>query len=312
MSDTESLISNHIGTSRRNNGRNRTKWKICIIISTILFLSLIFSASYANFNLLLKTTQFKDPSPQFSDYEVNDNSKVNLLLSGEETSRVNCNKCGQRELVSSNKSKPPVFKKNSWPWHVSLSYLGNRTHCSASLISDQWILTSASCVNEIVEFIIHPEEPDHDFALMKFKRAIKFKSNISPICLPEPGSGLPHENSVCYVTGYGKKGLDNKPNWLRDNAVEASYIFGQYGQVAESHFYARDLGTSEEKCVADKGGPLVYYEPKQGKWIQLGIVSSDYDCSKNNRLNKFPKISSVREWIERAMDRKSNDKESMH
>lgn len=52
--------------------------------------------------------------------------------------------CGVRpktRIISGHNALP-----NSWPWMVQINYLGGH-HCGGALVSPQWIVTAAHCVN---------------------------------------------------------------------------------------------------------------------------------------------------------------------
>jgi len=125
----------------------------------------------------------------------------------------------------------PQTGVSEYPWQVWL----NR-QCGGSLISDQWVLTAAHCVDKgtkesdvtihlgehdkrtpveadtltmnVTEIIIHgkydPYNYFYDFALLKLKNRIKFSSHphIRPICLPVDGS-KDYSGYVATATGWG-------------------------------------------------------------------------------------------------------------
>jgi len=109
------------------------------------------------------------------------------------------------------------------------------------VISNQWILTAANCVNfnpvpifhkvklgvfmhekdnepgeqflELEEIHIHPKykpfgafgkPPVYDVALLKLKTPIQYTDHISPICLPkQQGEGIPPAGTAAFLTGWG-------------------------------------------------------------------------------------------------------------
>ena len=136
---------------------------------------------------------------------------------------IDCSKFLQCGFQNPSDLVPEMGKAHSgeYPWIAKiLSYdFANSTggiHCAASLISDQWLLTSADCfyetkghikqfqrVNvslgeepvkgnfeievEAAEIHIHPDFNDgnYDFALIKLPKPLNFTSSLHPICLPD-------------------------------------------------------------------------------------------------------------------------------
>ncbi|XP_067828053.1 complement C1s-1 subcomponent-like [Heptranchias perlo] len=152
------------------------------------------------------------------------------------------------EPVCGRPREPPSFtqrifggalaQEGNFPWQVYFE----TTVCGGALVSDRWVLTSASCVEheetlrmlaggtdrnalaqwsplESEEILTHPRfarlpadqrrsDFDNDIALIKLKKRIKMGPTISPICLPandpkyKVGVG-----KVGYVSGFGKTEL---------------------------------------------------------------------------------------------------------
>lgn len=120
-----------------------------------------------------------------------------------------------------------LTKISQVPWQVSLKLLPYDMHiCGGSVISARWILTAAHCLANVsaqqilvnagttdshangsihaaATIAIHPRynhRLDHDFALIKLKRSLKFDANIRPV---ELTAITAPDGLKCLVTGWG-------------------------------------------------------------------------------------------------------------
>lgn len=119
-----------------------------------------------------------------------------------------------------------------WPWQVSLRYNG-RAICGGSLISNQWVISAAHCVqfssspsrytvylgayrldtpaaNEVgvrvINLIVNSQfsgmGSSGDISLLGLAKPITFTQFIQPICIP-PASMVFSPGTNCWVTGWG-------------------------------------------------------------------------------------------------------------
>merc|ERR1711983_103026 len=161
-------------------------------------------------------------------------------------------------------------EEHEWPWQVAL-FIDDAWFCGGSLISENYVLTAAHCVDGASYFDImagahnvraasepnrveitsyngwtHPQWNDNtlanDLALIELPSPIDFNDYIAPSCLPM-GGDTADEGELVTVTGWGKPS---------------------------------DSAGGKGSCNGDSGGPLVMKAGMKAAgqaWNQVGIVS---------------------------------------
>ncbi|MEN2497540.1 MAG: Transmembrane protease serine 11D [Marteilia pararefringens] len=210
-------------------------------------------------------------------------------------------------------------KENSWPWQVSIQ-IGEVHYGSGSLINDQWVLTAAHVVEEldkkdrsereyrVASVHIHPQffrkTWHYDIALVKLDEKVRFGANISPVCLVEAEADLPLPGTKCFVTGWGITEMQSVSNKLRevDLKLISQDVCKQSDfnktRIKDDMICAGNVKDGKGPCIGDSGGPLLYLDPKNGKWTQIGITSWGYRCGDSDHPSVFQRVDISKEWIE--------------
>ncbi|XP_047487290.1 serine protease filzig-like isoform X2 [Penaeus chinensis] len=144
----------------------------------------------------------------------------------------------------------------------------------------------------------NPNTQENDIALITLRKALVWKSNVGPICLP-PNNNF--EGRLAVVSGWGSlKYQGSFPSKLNEvgvtvteqktcqNAYEASGF-----PVTKKHICAADPG--KDSCQGDSGGPLFIKE--DGKWVLIGVVSFGMECALDGFPGVYTRVTSYNDWI---------------
>ncbi|GAV01811.1 hypothetical protein RvY_12461-2 [Ramazzottius varieornatus] len=207
-----------------------------------------------------------------------------------------------------------------WPWQIRLGAKQGRNliswFCGGSIISENYILTAAHCLESgpnaqyvvrvgdhnanayeqgeedyaVLRWRIHPmynkaDNFANDIAILRLARPIRYHRRVTPICLPHKVNEEPAVGTTCMVTGWGMIGAGNAPfsSVLRQGRVVVLSRFvcrdrSYWGpSVKDSNICAGYPDGHVDACKGDSGGPLVCYDEKEDHWSLQGLVSFGWD-----------------------------------
>ncbi|XP_066986717.1 serine proteinase stubble-like [Macrobrachium rosenbergii] len=225
---------------------------------------------------------------------------------------------------------------NEFPWQVGLtSTTGTKPYCGGSIVSNQWIVTAANCVNGVAassvnvvvgehnwattsestvtkrilasQIIIHPSyilsSVDNDIALIKLATPITFQpdNKIAPVCLPDAGNLYENVNAV--ITGWGTTTFGGiQPNELQKVTVPTltnTQCRLSYGIAITANMICAGLLTGgKDTCQGDAGGPLITPgNTAQTFNVMIGVASWGYGCALPNYPGVYTRVTNYLSWI---------------
>lgn len=230
-------------------------------------------------------------------------------------------------------------QEGEFPFIVSLQakswWSNNFSHfCGGSIISDEWILTAAHCVeggylnngrivaglyqlkNDTnaekftpVKVIKHPrwnsKTMDYDFALVK----LDGKTSYPPIKL----DNIPHitqKVGVTYtVAGWGTTSEGGSISntlmkvdvpFVTREVCQKAYEENKY-EITQSMLCAGYPEGGKDSCQGDSGGPLVYLTKTSKNYYLVGVVSWGIGCARPHKYGVYGKVSEVVNWIKETI-----------
>ncbi|XP_068231252.1 transmembrane protease serine 9-like [Palaemon carinicauda] len=242
-------------------------------------------------------------------------------------------KCGRRNPVTRIVGGQTTTV-HEYPWQVGLTS-ASRPYCGGSIISNQWILTAAHCVEgdsassvkvligehnwgtttetsvtekrDVSQIIVHPQYSsktfDNDMALLKLSSPISFPSDnkIAPVCLPDAGNA--YDNVDAIITGWGTTSAGGSQSYnLQEVTVPTmtnSKCQQSYGSSITNNMICAGLDAGgKDSCQGDSGGPMVTGGNAAASFmVQIGVVSWGYGCAYAGYPGVYARVNNYLSWI---------------
>ncbi|XP_063809196.1 coagulation factor X [Pseudophryne corroboree] len=228
-------------------------------------------------------------------------------------------------------------KYGECPWQAVLLSEENVPFCGGTILSKQFILTAAHCMNQTKYFkvvvgdlntlknegtesthkveriIVHPKfvklTYDFDIAVIKLKEAINFTDNIIPACLPDPDFAeqvLMKGDEPALISGFGR---------IHERGVQATklqklkvpYITRQTckesskATITDNMFCAGYDLEMKDACQGDSGGPHI--TEYKDVFFVTGIVSWGEGCAQKGKYGVYTKVSNLHKWLKGVLKR---------
>ncbi|XP_013378635.1 SCO-spondin [Lingula anatina] len=224
---------------------------------------------------------------------------------------------------------------HSWPWQVRM-YIPPGYMCGGVLITDEWVLTAAHCiqstsptgyqaiigdhsrsttesaqVTKSLSRIIKHESysgvvSGYDIALVKLSSPVTLSAERNIACLPASGEEL-NDGHECWTTGWGTTSSGGSTSTvLRE--VRVDYIKtttcrsdSNYNSIADTSVCAGEAG--KDACQGDSGGPLVckFGTGSSERWKLMGLTSWGRGCAAAGYPGVYAKVSTLVDWVNEKM-----------
>ncbi|XP_044253500.1 brachyurin-like [Tribolium madens] len=227
------------------------------------------------------------------------------------------------EVINGNDAQ-----KGQFPWQVELmleTTENDSIFCSGAFISNNWVLTSASCINKVKRMtviygtndlgnnantiktkshIVHEDfdnnTQQNDVGLVELESRVIFDETTKAICLSEDVIG---DGVNVTIAGWGHSNNDNinitpilqYVNVSTIKNTECAEVFGR-DIVTSTVLCTHDSSLAKGPCINDGGAPLIINADTDPKHVGIFSFIGENGCEKNFPAG-YTRTASYLDWI---------------
>ncbi|XP_014477136.1 PREDICTED: venom serine protease-like [Dinoponera quadriceps] len=224
---------------------------------------------------------------------------------------------------------------NEYPMIAGLVDSGKRElFCGATIISENYVVTAAHCVEEknlskigviigdhdittgndtsaaklyrIQDCTIHPNYSNimNDIAVCKIEGTIEYSIKVGPVCLPFQHRCDSFGGSIVTVLGWGLLEFGGtKATTLQEvdlnviNLQKCKNYYNTNNKLYVTNYHICTFTPGKDACQMDSGGPLLWRNPTTHDVILIGIISAGTGCA-SDAPSINTRVGAYLDWIE--------------
>ncbi|XP_002735788.1 plasminogen-like [Saccoglossus kowalevskii] len=176
-------------------------------------------------------------------------------------------------------------------------------------------------VHAVDEIFVHPTfdmfKDEYNFAMVKMRVPINITANPAAhdICLAPKGANYPN-GTKAWVTGWGEDAVGAMRIEIDDigttvlQQTEVTIYDDDFcnqpsmhdGAITETLMCAGSVDGTIDACQGDNGGPMVWYNAPNDKWVLVGVVGPRREqCGTSGMPGLYGNVDSVLTWVQSIM-----------